>query len=286
MVTPTTSWPVGEQPGGGDRRVDPARHGDQHLHAAAPCSAGDGGGDDTRARGRRRRRWWSSPATGAARHAPAPAGRPWPPARATPAAPRWRTTTPPRRTPRPRRAGTAATRSRCPAGTRGGCPATDRPARHRTRRHRSRPSPGTAASRPSARRSRSRRTLAAASSRPRQRGRRAAAKPTMPATSCVPLRSSRSWPPPSTSGRSGVPRRTTSAPTPCGPPTLCELRLTRCVARQQVGQGRARRPPAPRRCGPQPGACAGARPRRPRRPAGWCRPRCWRPSPTRAWCRR
>ena len=56
---------------------------------------------------------------------------------------------------------------------------------------------------------------------------RAAAAATMPATLWVPLRRSRSWPPPRVTGSSGTPSRTTSTPTPFGPPNLWALRSTR-----------------------------------------------------------
>ena len=45
--------------------------------------------------------------------------------------------------------------------------------------------------------------------------------PTIPATWVVPDRRPSSCPPPGNSARSGVPDRTTSAPTPLGPPNLC-----------------------------------------------------------------
>jgi hypothetical protein len=48
----------------------------------------------------------------------------------------------------------------------------------------------------------------------------AAAIATAPATSGVPERTSRSWPPPCSSGTQLVSRRSSSAPTPVGPPNL------------------------------------------------------------------
>ena len=45
----------------------------------------------------------------------------------------------------------------------------------------------------------------------------ASPSPTTPATLGVPLLRPPSWPPPKTTGRMGVPSRTYSAPTPCGP---------------------------------------------------------------------
>ena len=53
-----------------------------------------------------------------------------------------------------------------------------------------------------------------------------APKPAMPATFSVPARRPRSWPPPRCSGGERRARRArTSAPTPCGPPSLCADRL-------------------------------------------------------------
>ena len=54
----------------------------------------------------------------------------------------------------------------------------------------------------------------------------AAAKPAIAGVSMVPLRMSRSWPPPCTSGVTTTSRRTISAPTPYGPPSLCAVRLS------------------------------------------------------------
>ena len=63
-----------------------------------------------------------------------------------------------------------------------------------------------------------------------QRGRRrratATANPTMPATSSVPDRTPRSWPPPNSIGWSTASRRSSSAPTPVGPPILCPVRVS------------------------------------------------------------
>ena len=47
-----------------------------------------------------------------------------------------------------------------------------------------------------------------------------------PAASCVPERRPRCWPPPCTSGSSLASRATTSAPTPTGPPSLCDATLS------------------------------------------------------------
>ena len=54
-------------------------------------------------------------------------------------------------------------------------------------------------------------------------GASASAAATMPATLWVPLRRSRSWPPPTISGSIAVPSRTTRTPTPFGPPNLWAL---------------------------------------------------------------
>ena len=182
------------------------------------------------------------------RRAPAArAGRcPSPPARATARGRRWRTPRRPRRTRPPRRAGTAAPRSRCPR-CRGGSGAGE--ARPPRRRRRSRPHRGSAPSRPSASRSRRRadprhgsRPAAAAAARS------AAAMPTMPATLWVPLRRSRSWPPPSSSGASGVPSRTTRAPDALRSAELVGADGDEVGAGDDRGARRARGTPGPRRC--------------------------------------
>ena len=59
--------------------------------------------------------------------------------------------------------------------------------------------------------------------RPRSRPPRPS--PTAPATSGVPERTSRSCPPPCSSGTHAVSRRSSSAPTPVGPPNLCAATL-------------------------------------------------------------
>ena len=60
-----------------------------------------------------------------------------------------------------------------------------------------------------------------------RRGRRrptvATASPTIAATSRVPERTSRSWPPPCSSGVHSASRRSSSAPAPIGPPSLCPV---------------------------------------------------------------
>ena len=50
--------------------------------------------------------------------------------------------------------------------------------------------------------------------------RAAVAKATAPATSTVPERTSRSWPPPCRSGTHATSRRSSNAPVPVGPPNL------------------------------------------------------------------
>ena len=56
---------------------------------------------------------------------------------------------------------------------------------------------------------------------------RAAARASDPATSGVPERSPRSWPPPGRSVSAGIPRRATRHPTPTGAPVLCPATLMR-----------------------------------------------------------
>jgi len=71
-----------------------------------------------------------------------------------------------------------------------------------------------------------RRAIASISARPASAARAAAPKPAIPATFSVPARWPFSWPPPLTSGR-GIIRSdaATIAPTPLGPPILCEDRI-------------------------------------------------------------
>ena len=93
-----------------------------------------------------------------------------------------------------------------------------------------------AASSPSARRSRCERDAVddrlallgagACRRRPGRRSRRPAA---------MPLRRPRSWPPPRSIGWSRTGSRTTSAPTPCGPPNLCPLSDTRSAGAAALG---------------------------------------------------
>ena len=83
----------------------------------------------------------------------------------------------------------------------------------------------------------------AASRRPRprpsrSRARTAAAKPTMPGRLGVPARRRPSCPPPRCSRRAAPgPARSTSAPTPGGPPSLCADRLTRSAPSSARVQG-------------------------------------------------
>ena len=91
--------------------------------------------------------------------------------------------------------------------------------------------------------------------------RSATASPTAPATSWVPLRRSRSWPPPNVSGRSRVPSRTTRTPDPLRAPELVRADRDQVGARRRrghvekwrrlhgVGVQRRPRAPAPARCG-------------------------------------
>ncbi len=118
-----------------------------------------------------------------------------------------------------------------------------------------------AARRRTGRASRSMRALVACPLGRRSR-RSASAKATMPATLCVPLRRSRSWPPPCTIGSKAHPSRTNSTPTPFGPPNLwaptaraCrraarkghEVEPARCLDRRRCGTPPAARVPAPAR---------------------------------------
>ena len=56
--------------------------------------------------------------------------------------------------------------------------------------------------------------------------------PAMPGTFWVPLRRSRSWPPPRARGSIVTPSRTTSTPPPCGPPNLWAETVMRSAGRQ------------------------------------------------------
>ena len=135
---------------------------------------------------------------------------------------------------------------------------------------------------PSARRSRSAPTRSTVALRSSTVTARPRPWPTMPATLCVPLRRSRSCPPPTMARRERRRRwRTTSAPTPFGPPNLWALIDDEIGARARAPRRRATGTPARRRCAARPAAHASARRRRRRRAAGRCRSRCWRASPTR-----
>ena len=90
--------------------------------------------------------------------------------------------------------------------------------------------PGTPARTAAKSRSRQRRARSTRRGRPSADATAAAANPTAPATSCVPLRRSRSWPPPSSCGSMTTPPRTTRAPVPTGPPHLWDARVTRSAA--------------------------------------------------------
>ena len=87
--------------------------------------------------------------------------------------------------------------------------------------------PSTESSSPSRSRSRRAATRGPAVARSAATSRSAVASPTAPATSWVPLRRSRSCPPPYWRGSRTTRPATASAPTPTGPPTLCALSDTR-----------------------------------------------------------
>ena len=84
----------------------------------------------------------------------------------------------------------------------------------------------------------------------------------MPGTFSVPARRPRSWPPPAMQRRERQPRRATiSAPTPCGPPSLCAERRHEIGAERAQYRPRSCRRPAPRRNGgarPAHGRCRAA----------------------------
>ena len=105
----------------------------------------------------------------------------------------------------------------------------------------------------------------------------AAAKPAMAGVSMVPERMSRSWPPPCSCGVTSRSRRTTSAPTPYGPPSLVRGQGQRVdAAGREVDRHLADRLHG---VGVHRDVVGVRRARRPRRPAGRCRPRCWPTSP-------
>ena len=195
----------------------------------ALLARGRGGGRRRRGRrrgtGRCRRRWSTSQRrrAGSARRR-----RPWPRARATArATPTSRRCRSGRRRrldraraapPRPRRPSTPRQTmwgSRAAVSPKATTPSTaSAPSKHRSVRARSRP----------LRRRR----------RPRPR---AAPKPTMAGTFSMPPRRARSWSPPTSSGSSRRPRRTSRAPTPLGPPSLCALTDIRSAPRSSKSIG-------------------------------------------------
>ncbi len=85
---------------------------------------------------------------------------------------------------------------------------------------------GTRSTTPATSRSRSAATRAARSTRDAVLAVVATARPTMAATSRVPERTSRSWPPPCSSGVHSASRRSTSTPAPIGPPSLCPVMVS------------------------------------------------------------
>ena len=310
-VTPTTSWPSSQQPGGGDRRVDPTGHGDEDRapsgrlpHAAArPRPA------RRRARGRRRRRSSTSRATAAARPTPT-TGRPrTPPARARgPSRPlahddpadaampasSSRNSSASLSTPGKHRCAEPATlcerSSAAGTGARPTPPARSPSVRRATGAVRSvtptSTASGTAARRPSTSRSRrapTRATARLALGRHQASGDGEAHGPgdVLGAAAPVTLLAA--------ADLAGGERRAGSHDQRAD-----ALRATDLVAadRDQVGvarrarRRRARPAPAPRRCGGRRAVPGPARPRRPRRAAGSCRSRCWRASPTRSRRRR
>ena len=98
---------------------------------------------------------------------------------------------------------------------------------------------GTAAMTRRTRSSRSAETRAACSACCLTASSTAAAKPAIAGGSMVPLRMSRSWPPPCTSGVTSSSRRTTSAPTPKGPPTLWPVRVSASTPERANATGTA-----------------------------------------------
>ncbi len=232
------------------------------------------------ARCRRRRRSTRSRGSGGSTPARRLAGRPSPRARATA---RWRptsTTSPPPRTRRPGRARRAALSASTPGNPRWALPATfaravtvleragdrgDEPVDQAVAHGCDADDVGVAIG---------------------DVARSAAAIATAPATFDVPERSPPSWPPPSMSGSSAAPPRTTSAPVPLGPPNLCAEIATRSAPAAALRDVEPRdrldrvgvhdRAQAPAR-GPAP---------RPRRAVGSCPPRCSRASATRPRCAR
>ncbi len=95
-------------------------------------------------------------------------------------------------------------------------------------------------------------------SRPAAARSAATANATAPATFWVPLRRSRSWPPPTSCGWSGTPSRTTRAPTPFGPAALVRRQRHEVRGRRVGGDVEPRQRLRRRRCG---AARSGARSR-------------------------
>jgi hypothetical protein len=85
---------------------------------------------------------------------------------------------------------------------------------------------GTAASTPATSSSRSALTRATVSCRADTAVSVATASPTIAAVLTVPERTSRSWPPPCSSGAQSTSRPSTRAPAPTGPPSLCPVRVS------------------------------------------------------------
>jgi len=113
---------------------------------------------------------------------------------------------------------------------------------------------GTCATRPPTSRSRKACTRATVSVRVATVTRMASAMATIPATLCVPLRRSRSWPPPIRRGSTDVAPRTKRAPTPFGPPNLCADTATRSKSAVAAARSSHWRPCTPSVCSTAPGA--------------------------------
>ena len=166
------------------------------------------------------------------RTAPAarPGSTPWRRARGWAPRSRWRTTTRPRRTPPRRRAPPAVPRARPPAGTGAGAPA-------------GRPGPGAPCGGPRRSPPAGPRRGDRAGRHPRRRHgrstsawRSAAARPTAPATSWVPLRRSRSCPPPYWRRQERQPRADARAPRPDRAPDLVRAEGHEVHAGGELGQ--------------------------------------------------
>ena len=101
----------------------------------------------------------------------------------------------------------------------------------------------------------------------------AVASPIEPTTSRVPERTSRSWPPPCSDGVQSTSRRSSSAPVPTGPPSLCPVIVS--AATPDVGEVHRQRRHGLHRIGVERARRSAALRRRVRRSAAPCRPRCW-----------